>query len=100
MAVGFAAESEDVEANARQKLAAKSLDLIVANDISAPDAGFAVETNRVVLVDRHGSTALPLMSKAQVAEEIVARVAAMLAAEPPRENERHSDARDAGHPTT
>ncbi len=77
--VGFAAESEDLEANARQKLVAKSLDMIVANDISAPDTGFAAETNRVVLLDRHGSTALPLMSKAQVAEEIVARVAALLA---------------------
>ncbi|RMF32856.1 MAG: bifunctional 4'-phosphopantothenoylcysteine decarboxylase/phosphopantothenoylcysteine synthetase, partial [Chloroflexi bacterium] len=77
--VGFAAETEDVVARAREKLERKRLDLIAANDVSAPDAGFAVETNRVVLVDRNqGVQTLPLLSKGQVAEIILGRVVEML----------------------
>jgi phosphopantothenoylcysteine decarboxylase/phosphopantothenate--cysteine ligase len=79
--VGFAAESENLTENARAKLVAKNLDLIVANDITALDAGFAAETNRVVLLDRHGGLErLPLMSKAAVAEIVLERVAALLTA--------------------
>jgi phosphopantothenoylcysteine decarboxylase/phosphopantothenate--cysteine ligase len=82
LAVGFAAESQDVIENARAKLAAKNLDLIVANDVTAPDAGFAAETNRVVILDRGGGVEeLPLMSKAAVAEAILDRVATLLAKE-------------------
>jgi len=77
--VGFAAESQDLLANARAKLEAKRLDLIVANDITAADAGFAAETNRVVLLDREGGVEeLPLMSKAAVAETVLDRVTRML----------------------
>ena len=77
--VGFAAETEALLANARAKLEAKNLDLIVANDVSAPDAGFAVETNRVTFLDRAGGRQeLPLMSKAQVAERLCDRLAALL----------------------
>ncbi len=77
--VGFAAESQDLLENARAKLEAKGLDLIVANDITAPDAGFAAETNRVVLLDREGGVeALPLMSKAAVAGAVLDRVAHIL----------------------
>jgi phosphopantothenoylcysteine decarboxylase/phosphopantothenate--cysteine ligase len=77
--VGFAAETEEVLANARAKLEAKNLDLIVANDVSSPDAGFAVETNRVTFLDRAGGREeLPLMSKAQVAERLCDRLAALL----------------------
>ena len=73
--VGFAAESEDLVENARAKLAAKRLDLIVANNVTASDAGFAVTSNRVTIVDRAGNAErLPLMSKAGVAEEILDRV--------------------------
>ncbi len=69
--VGFSAETENLLENARRKLAAKRLDLIVANDISAPDSGFAVETNRVTLIDRAGrEEASPLLPKEQVAERI------------------------------
>jgi phosphopantothenoylcysteine decarboxylase/phosphopantothenate--cysteine ligase len=76
--VGFAAESEDLIENARAKLKAKNLDLIVANDITAPDAGFASETNRVVIVDREGGVEeLPLMSKAAVAEAVLDRILAI-----------------------
>lgn len=75
LVVGFAAESENLVEHARAKLAAKNLDLIVANDITAPDAGFFAETNRVTLLDRDGKIEeLPLMSKTAVAEAILDRL--------------------------
>jgi phosphopantothenoylcysteine decarboxylase/phosphopantothenate--cysteine ligase len=81
--VGFAAESQTLLQNAQAKLVAKKLDLIVANDISAPDAGFAVDTNRVSLIDPSGAIeTLPLLSKAEVAERVIQRVAALLQAQP------------------
>jgi phosphopantothenoylcysteine decarboxylase/phosphopantothenate--cysteine ligase len=77
--IGFAAETEDLLENARAKLEAKCLDLIVANDVTAPDAGFGSETNRVVLLGREGKAEeLPLMSKAAVAEAILDRVERLL----------------------
>jgi phosphopantothenoylcysteine decarboxylase/phosphopantothenate--cysteine ligase len=77
--VGFAAESQDLLDNARRKLHSKKLSLIVANDISAADAGFAVDDNRVTLLDAGGGIeALPLMSKAEVAEIVVSRVVNLL----------------------
>ncbi|HEY5982551.1 MAG TPA: bifunctional phosphopantothenoylcysteine decarboxylase/phosphopantothenate--cysteine ligase CoaBC [Anaerolineales bacterium] len=77
--VGFAAESRDLAQNAAEKLRSKKLDLIVANDITASDAGFGTDTNRVTLIDAGGrSETLPLASKAEVAEIIVERVAALL----------------------
>ena len=77
--VGFAAESQNLLQNAADKLESKNLDLIVANDISADDAGFAVETNRVTLLFADGSReSLPLMSKAKTAEVILERVAMLL----------------------
>ncbi|MBA4380534.1 MAG: bifunctional phosphopantothenoylcysteine decarboxylase/phosphopantothenate--cysteine ligase CoaBC [Anaerolinea sp.] len=79
--VGFAAESRDLMQNASAKLSSKKLDLIVANDIRAPDSGFGVDTNRVTLLFADGrEESLPLMSKAEVAEAIIERVAAMLEA--------------------
>jgi phosphopantothenoylcysteine decarboxylase/phosphopantothenate--cysteine ligase len=78
--VGFAAESENLMENACAKLASKNLDLIVANDITARDAGFAVETNRVVILDREGGVEeLELMSKAAVAAAVLERVVGLLA---------------------
>ena len=77
--IGFAAESRDLLENAQAKLKSKGLDLIAANDISAEDAGFAVETNRVTLLYADGRRdALSLMSKSEVAETIVERLAALL----------------------
>lgn len=77
--VGFAAETQDLVANARAKLEAKGLSLVVANDITAPDAGFAADTNRVTLLDPGGRVeALPLMSKAEVAEVVLDWVAELL----------------------
>lgn len=80
VSVGFAAESQQLLDNARSKLQKKSLDLIAANDITAPDAGFAVDTNRVVLLDAQGGVeTLPLMNKEEVAEIILQRVIQLLA---------------------
>jgi len=77
--VGFAAESQDLVANARVKAREKGLDLIVANDILAPDSGFAVDTNRVTLIDSAGSVQeLPLMTKSEVAEVVLERVGSLL----------------------
>lgn len=73
--IGFAAETHDLLQNAQQKLAEKNLDLIVANDVSLPGAGFAVDTNIVKLIDRRGNIEeLPLMGKEEVADLILDRV--------------------------
>jgi phosphopantothenoylcysteine decarboxylase/phosphopantothenate--cysteine ligase len=70
--VGFAAETDDIVRNAREKLTKKNLDLIVANEIGLPGAGFASETNRAVLIDRGGKVSeLPLMPKAELATHII-----------------------------
>jgi phosphopantothenoylcysteine decarboxylase / phosphopantothenate---cysteine ligase len=77
--VGFAAETERVLEHARTKLREKHLDLIVANDVSRDDAGFAAETNSAVLLDAAGGEeALPLMSKGELAGRILDRVAGLL----------------------
>ena len=77
--VGFAAESRELVVSARAKLAAKSLDLIVANDITDPESGFGVDTNRVTLIEKGGyEEALPLLTKAEVADKVWDRVVALL----------------------
>ncbi len=79
IAVGFAAESQNLLENAAEKLRSKKLDLIVANDISAKDAGFAVDTNRVTLLFANGTNEiLPLMSKTEVAEKIIEHTSRLL----------------------
>lgn len=78
MVVGFAAESQNLLENARGKLERKGLDLLIANDITASDAGFAVDTNRVTIVTAAGQEELPLISKAEVSEHVIARVASLL----------------------
>lgn len=74
--VGFAAETSDLVAKARAKRAAKHADIVVANDVSQPDAGFDVETNRVTLVTAEGEEALPVLPKRDVARLILDRVEA------------------------
>ena len=69
--VGFAAETNDVLAHAQGKLVKKNLDMIVANDVTAPGAGFDVSTNIVTLITKDGMNALPLMSKDEVADHIL-----------------------------
>jgi phosphopantothenoylcysteine decarboxylase/phosphopantothenate--cysteine ligase len=77
--VGFAAESESLLKHAQTKLEEKALDLIIANDITAPDAGFEVDTNRVIILDREGhQQPLDLASKARISEIIIERIAALL----------------------
>jgi len=79
LTVGFAAETENLHANAQAKLAAKGLALIVANDVTASDAGFGVDTNRVTLLTPDSPPeALPLLSKAAVAAQIMQRVVKLL----------------------
>jgi phosphopantothenoylcysteine decarboxylase/phosphopantothenate--cysteine ligase len=65
--------------SALSKLKSKQLDMIAANDISAPDSGFGVDTNRITLLFPDGSQEpLPLMSKTEAAETIIARMAVLL----------------------
>ena len=72
--VGFAAETGDPMSEAVRKCREKGLDFIVANDVTAPDAGFGVSTNRAVIVDRDGKCqALALMSKLALARRVVSR---------------------------
>ena len=78
--VGFAAESENLIANAAEKLAGKHLHMIVANDITAAESGFGSDTNRVVLLCADGTrTDLPAMPKREVAERILDHVVGLLA---------------------
>lgn len=77
--VGFAAESEDLVENARQKLQQKQLDIIVANDITARDSGFGADSNKVTVIDREGKIdSLPLLPKRVVADRILDKVVALL----------------------
>lgn len=80
--VGFAAETENLIENAMRKPESHGpLNLIVANDVSASDAGFGVDTNRVVLIDASGAKQeLPLLPKYEVAVQILDRVKALLEA--------------------
>lgn len=76
--VGFAAETSDTVARARRKLEAKQVDLIVANDVTQPGAGFEHETNAVTLVSRDGTVAVPLQAKSSVAGRILDAVVSLL----------------------
>ena len=77
--IGFAAESQDLIANAEKKLKAKGLDLIAANDISAADAGFSVDTNRVTLLFANGrKQELPFGTKAEIAAEVIEQLIELL----------------------
>jgi phosphopantothenoylcysteine decarboxylase/phosphopantothenate--cysteine ligase len=79
--VGFAAESEDVIASARRKIARKGCDLLVANDVSAPDSGFDGDRNTVSFVWPAGDVeSLPPLSKDEVADHLLDRVAKLLGA--------------------
>ena len=78
--IGFAAETGDPRPRARQKLAAKQVDLIVANDVARDDAGFETETNAAYLISAGGEVELPLQLKTELASKILDRVEEMLAA--------------------
>ena len=77
--VGFAAETGDVE-RAVDKARQKGVDLLVYNDVSEPGSGFGTDTNRVVLIDREGTTdAWPVLSKSEVASRLLDRVVEVMA---------------------
>lgn len=77
--IGFAAESRDLLENAGEKIKSKKLDMLVANDITAPDAGFGVDTNHVTLLYPNAEKeTFPLMSKSEVAEHIITHLEALL----------------------
>ena len=78
--VGFAAETSDVVGRARRKLEAKQVDLVVANDVSRPDRGFAVETNAAVLITAAGAEEAPLGPKRALAAVLLDRVETLIAA--------------------
>lgn len=79
--VAFAAETDDLLANARKKLVAKGAHLMVANDVTATDAGFGVDTNRVTILDTDGGVdELPLLSKYEVGQRLLDRVVSLLGA--------------------
>ena len=79
--VGFAAESEDLLANARHKLEEKGLEFIVANDVTADGCGFGSDTNKVTLIDRQGEEELTLMPKYDVAARVLDRVVTLVQAQ-------------------
>jgi phosphopantothenoylcysteine decarboxylase/phosphopantothenate--cysteine ligase len=77
--VGFAAETENLLENAREKMTNKNLDLIVANDLTQEGVGFAKETNEVCLIFRDGRVEeLPLMLKSELSHLILERVRAAI----------------------
>jgi phosphopantothenoylcysteine decarboxylase/phosphopantothenate--cysteine ligase len=71
LVIGFAAETENVLENARDKLHRKNLDAIVANDVTRPDAGFDTTTNAVTIITKQGQAELPVMSKPEAADQIL-----------------------------
>jgi phosphopantothenoylcysteine decarboxylase/phosphopantothenate--cysteine ligase len=89
--IGFAAETHDLLLHAREKLASKGLDLIVANDVTRPGAGFGSDFNAATLIARDGHTTdIPLKSKRELADDILDAVRGLLVDSPTR---RHGDLR-------
>jgi len=77
--VGFAAETEDLISHAQEKLQRKNVDIIVANDVSAPEVGFGHETNEVTILEAGGKQKhVTLRSKRQIADEVLDAVTQML----------------------
>ena len=77
--IGFAAETENLIANAKKKLTGKALDMIVANDVSAKGGVFGADTNKVTIINKGGKQEnLPLMSKREVADKILDNIGKML----------------------
>jgi phosphopantothenoylcysteine decarboxylase/phosphopantothenate--cysteine ligase len=71
LVVGFAAETENVVANAKEKLRSKKLDAIVANDVSRADSGFDMATNAITIITNNDSVELPVMAKGEAADRIL-----------------------------
>jgi phosphopantothenoylcysteine decarboxylase/phosphopantothenate--cysteine ligase len=77
LVVGFAAETENVLDNAKEKLRSKKLDAIVANDVSRADAGFDSSTNAITIITNDNAVELPLMSKSDAADKILDVIVAL-----------------------
>src|SRR6185369_8677695 len=77
LVVGFAAETENVLENAKEKLRSKKLDAIVANDVSRADSGFDTETNKISIITNNDSVELPLLSKSDAANRILDAIVRM-----------------------
>ena len=77
LVVGFAAETENVLDNAKEKLRSKKLDAIVANDVSRADAGFDSSTNAITIITNDRAVELPLMSKREAADRILDVIVAL-----------------------
>ena len=75
--IAFAAETNDMLDNARKKLSKKNADMVVANDVTMPGAGFEGATNQVVLIGRDFMKPLPMMSKRETADAILDQMAGM-----------------------
>ena len=78
--VGFAAETDHLEEHAQAKLAKKNLDLIVANDVTRPGAGFGTDTNIATLITKDGMEEQPLQTKRELADRILDKILAVRAA--------------------
>jgi len=77
--VGFSAETQNLVSNAKIKVGSKNLDLIVANDVTDPDSGFGIDTNKVTLIDRDLNVEeLPVLTKYEVGHRILDRVSKLL----------------------
>lgn len=72
--VGFAAETDDLENHARKKLVEKHVDLVAANDVRTPNQGFDAEYNRLLLIDKNGTTELPLQHKTKLARTLIQQI--------------------------
>jgi phosphopantothenoylcysteine decarboxylase/phosphopantothenate--cysteine ligase len=77
LVVGFAAETENVVENAKEKLRSKKLDAIVANDVSRADAGFDTTTNAITIITRDKAIELPVLSKRDAADQILDVIVAL-----------------------
>ena len=77
LVVGFAAETENVLDNAKEKLRSKKLDAIVANDVSRTDSGFDTTTNKIAIITSNDSVELPLMTKGEAADRILDAIVAL-----------------------
>jgi phosphopantothenoylcysteine decarboxylase/phosphopantothenate--cysteine ligase len=88
--VGFAAETEKVEAHARAKLKDKKIDLIAANDVSGKEGGFESDRNRLLLIDKNGVTELPQQHKTQLARALIEHIAQKFHAKSTTQNSRYA----------
>lgn len=88
--VGFAAETEKLEAHARAKLSEKRLDLIAANDVGRPGSGFESDENRLLLIDAGGTHELPQLPKGRLARALIEHIAAKYHAKSAAQDTRYA----------